>query len=104
MLTLLTPRQETLIVNNVVAACDDIRKLNRTGYKFINLCSGFIAHYDLYGFIAYYTAEFGDGDLRDHIQNNWNANKWTNFHPGDQNYDYYRQKARIYQRIMERIG
>ena len=100
MLTLLTPRQETLIVNNVVAACDDINKLNRTGYRFINLASGFIAHYDLYGFIAHYSSN----DLRDDIQNNFDANKWTNFRPGEENYDYYRQKARIYQSIVERIG
>lgn len=99
MLTLLTPRQETLIVNNVVAAVRDIRKLNRTGYKFINLCSGFIAHYDLYGFIDYYGGE----SLRADILDNWQANKWLNFRAGDENYEYYRQKARIYTNIVERI-
>jgi hypothetical protein len=99
MLTLLTPRQETLIVNNVVAAVRQINKLNRTGYKFINQASGFIAHYDLYGFIDYY----GSANLRADILDNWQANKWLNFRPGEENYEYMKQKARIYANIVERI-
>ena len=99
-LTLLTPRQETLIVNNVVAACRDIERLNRTGYKFINLCAGFIAHYDLYGFRAAYGYS---GKLAQDIMRNRFANEWKNFHVGERDYDYYQQKARVYARIVEAI-
>jgi hypothetical protein len=74
----LTERQQTLIVNNVVKATKDISKLNKIGYKFINLASGFIAHYNLYGFIDYYM----NHDLEEDILRNKNANMWDNFRPG----------------------
>ena len=48
-LTPLTERQKTLIVNNVVKAVKNIDSLNQTGYRFLYLSSGFIAHYDLHG-------------------------------------------------------
>ena len=92
-----TERQATLIVNNVLRACANIEKLNGTGYKFLNLASGFIAHYNRYGFIDYYSRN----SLRDDILRNHNANQWLNFRPGDQNYEYYKSKARIYARIVE---
>lgn len=96
-LTAHTERQATLIVNNVLRACADITKLNSTGYKYINLCSGFIAHFNRYGFIDYYTRN----SLKEDILRNYHANQWLNFRPGDQNYEYYQSKARIYARIVE---
>ena len=53
-LTPLTERQKTLIVNNVVKAVKNIDTLNETGYRYLYLASGFIAHYDLHGFIDFY--------------------------------------------------
>jgi hypothetical protein len=93
----LTERQQTLIVNNVVKATKDISKLNKIGYKFINLASGFIAHYNLYGFIDYYM----NHDLEEDILRNKNANMWDNFRPGDNSYEYYMTKRNVYQRICE---
>ena len=93
----ITERQSTLIVSNVLRACSNIEKLNGTGYKFINLASGFIAHYNLNGFIDYYT----HNSLKADILANARMNQWNNFRPGDQNYDYYMSKARIYARIVE---
>lgn len=93
----ITERQSTLIVSNVLRACSNIEKLNGTGYKFINLASGFIAHYNLNGFIDYYTRN----SLKADILANARMNQWNNFRPGDQNYDYYMSKARIYARIVE---
>lgn len=98
-LTPYTERQATLIVNNVVRACSDITKLNGTGYKYINLCSGFIAHFNRYGFIDYYSRN----SLREDILRNAEMNKWRNFRPGDRDYDYYMAKADIYRRIVESI-
>jgi hypothetical protein len=98
-LTPYTERQATLIVNNVVRACSDITKLNGTGYKYINLCSGFIAHFNRYGFIDYYSRN----SLREDILRNAEINKWRNFRPGDRDYDYYMAKADIYRRIVEAI-
>ena len=99
MLTPLTERQKTVIVNNVVRACHNIEQLNRTGYKYLNLCSGFIAHYDLYGFRAYYE----DNDLRSDILDNARQNMWNNFHPGDRDYEYMMAKKDVYQRILAQI-
>lgn len=91
-----TGRQEVLIVNNVLKACHDIAKLNKTGYDFIYQCSGFIAHYNLHGFIDYYREP---GSLRRDILNYSAQNQWDNFRPGEKNYEYYMQKKRIYNLI-----
>lgn len=96
-----TERQKTLIVNNIVRACENIETLNRTGYKFIYLASGFIAHYDLYGFRSAYSTP---GSLRYDILRNQVANQWRNFRPGDKDYEYYSSKADIYNRIIEEIS
>lgn len=99
MIEAITEKQKTLIVNNIVRACDDIEKLNGTGYKYIYLASGFIAHYNLNGFKGYYTGS----SLADDILAHENSNKWLNFREGDQNYLYYKSKADIYQRICSKL-
>ena len=98
-LTPLTERQKSLIVNNVVKACRNIDSLNKTGYKYLYLCSGFIAHYDLYGFISHYS----DTNLKHDIVSFAGQNQWKNFHPGDNNYEYYMSKADVYNRILKEI-
>ena len=95
----LTESQQAAIVKNVVAAVKNIEKLNRTGYKFLMLASGFIAHYDRFGFIAHYS----DGSLREAIKRNASSNRWDNFRPGDQNYEYYMSKRDVYSRILMAI-
>ena len=112
MLELKTDRQCILIVNNVVAACKDINKLNKTGYDFINIASGFIAHYNLHGFIDAYNRRSLRADaldvydrhsLRADILFNKANNQYDNFHPGEENYEYYMQKKQIYNAICEMI-
>jgi hypothetical protein len=98
-LTPLTQRQQDLIVSNVVKACKNIDNLNKTGYKFVYLCSGFIAHYDLYGFIASYTGESLKRDLISYA----GQNQWNNFRPGERDYDYYMSKKEVYNRILKEI-
>ncbi len=95
----LTDRQQTLIVNNVIAATKDITKLSRNGYKYLYLCSGFIAHYNQYGFIEYYKTH----SLYNDLVQNMNANMWKNFRQGDQNYDYYMSKALVYNKILSKL-
>ena len=95
----LTERQKALIVSNVVKACQDITKLNKTGYKFIHLASGFIAHYNLGGFIDYYQGN----SLKADIFNFKGMNQWGNFHPGDENYEYYQSKKSAYNEILDRL-
>lgn len=99
-LTPMTANQAVLIVKNVVRACEDITKLNGTGYKFINLASGFIAHYNLNGFKDYYERN----SLKQDILANADMNAWRNFRPGDNDYEYYQQKAAIYNRIVELLS
>jgi hypothetical protein len=98
-LTPLTERQKTLIVNNVIKAVKNINNLNKTGYKYLYLCSGFIAHYDLYGFIAHYS----DHNLKHDIVSFAGQNQWKNFRPGECDYEYYMAKADVYNRILKEI-
>jgi hypothetical protein len=98
-LTALTERQKTLIVTNIVKAVKNIDNLNSTGYKFISVASGFIAHYDLQGFIA----EYSDRSLKQDIVSYAGSNQWRNFRPGESNYDYYMSKADVYNRILAQI-
>jgi len=95
----LTERQKTLIVNNVVKACKNIDNLNKTGYNFLYMCSGFIAHYDLYGFISEYTGRSLKRDLMSYA----GQNQWSNFRPGERDYEYYMSRADVYNRILAQI-
>ena len=96
----ITEKQKSLIVNNIVKACDDIEKLNGTGYKYIYLANGFIAHYNINGFKAHYS----EYDLTRDILSNADFNRWNNFREGDQNYHYYKSKADIYKRIVDKLS
>lgn len=92
-------KSAALIVKNIVAACKDINKLNKRGYDFIYLASGFIAHYNLNGFIGYYS----ENSLKQDILDNAKWNQWSNFRPGEQNYEYYMSKKKIYNEIVAKI-
>lgn len=94
----LTTKRQKNIVNNVLAACKDIHKLNRQGYSFLCLCPGFIAHYDIHGFIAYYATE---ESLKADILAFQGQNQWCNFRPGERDYEYYRSKADTYNAICK---
>lgn len=98
-MTPLTTRQKQLIVSNIVKAVKNIDNLNKTGYNFIYQCSGFIAHYDMYGFIASYTGE----SLKQDILSYAGQNQWRNFRPGERDYDYYMAKADVYNEIVSQI-
>jgi hypothetical protein len=95
-MTPLTQRQKQLISKNVLAACKDITKLNKTGYNFLYLASGFIAHYNLQGFIAYYS----EHDLQADIERNARQNQWHNFRAGERDADYYHSKRDCYNMIL----
>ena len=100
MAKLLTNKQARLIVNNLVEACNNTEKLSKAGYKFIYLANGFIAHYDIYGFKAYYIAE---GDLCSDILEYKHQNQYKNISPGDENYEYYMQKKEIYNAVCKKL-
>ena len=95
-LTPLSARQKALIVSNVLKACTDIEKLNSTGYKYLYLCSGFIAHYNLQGFIAHYR----EHSLKQDIERNYRQNQWNNFRVGDEHVEYYHSKRDVYNAIL----
>ena len=99
MLTPYTERQKTMIINNVIKAVKDPEKLSKQGYDFLYLCSGFIAHYNRNGFIGHYRWNSLRGDIL-HFAD-WN--ELRNFKPGDQNYEYYKSKADIYNRIVDSL-
>lgn len=97
MLKPLTAQQKKNIARNVLAACRDIEKLNKTGYNFLYLASGFIAHYSLEGFKAHYSEP---GSLQRDIEANARANQWANFRPGERDADYYHSKRDAYNMIL----
>lgn len=96
----LTDIQQTRIVNNVIAACRDINKLTKTGYDFLHLAGGFIAHYDINGFKAHYSRP---GSLQADIEANFSANQWHNFRKGEQNAEYYHSRRDTYNAILGRF-
>ena len=98
-MTPLTTRQKALIVSNIVKAVKNIDNLNKTGYNFIYQCSGFIAHYDMYGFIASYSGE----SLKRDILSYAGQNQWRNFRPGERDYEYYKAKADVYNEIVSQL-
>ena len=100
MIEPLTERQQDLIVSNVLKAVRDIELLNKTGYNFLYLANGFIAHYNIHGFKAHYSSH----SLEEDILLNARSNMWYNFHPGDENYEYYMTKREVYQRILAGIN
>lgn len=100
MIEPLTLAQQDRIVSNILRACKDIEALNRTGYNFLYLASGFIAHYDINGFKSYYSSH----SLVDDILANQRQNMWKNFTVQDDNYLYYMTKKQVYQRILAGIG
>ena len=100
MLKPLTERQKTLIANNIVKACDDIEALNSTGYNYLYLCSGFIAHYNLNGFKAYYR----EHSLKRDIEANYRQNQWNNFIVGrDNDAEYYHSKRDVYNMVLGKL-
>jgi len=99
MLKPYTDTQKKRIANNIIKACDDIELLNKPAYKFLNLCSGFIAHYDLNGFISHYSTYSLERDIMDNVR----FNQWSNFKPTDRDYEYMMSKKDIYNMIVREI-
>lgn len=99
----LTIKQQDLIYKNVIRACEDISKLNGTGYKYLYLCSGFIAHYNIHGFKSNFDIVDCGYNLSDAILANESANRWDNFREGDRDYLYYKSKGDIYKRICSKL-
>jgi hypothetical protein len=89
-------KTQALIIKNVLAACGNIDKLNKRGYEFLYLCSGFIAHYDIEGFKEYYR----DNSLAADIEANYSQNQWKNYRTGEKYADYYHSKRDIYNAIL----
>ena len=100
MLTLTTPAQIQRIVNSVkrVFEKNDIQQLTKQAYEFLYLSSGFIAHYNLYGFQSTY--ENVDLLARDILDNKC-MNQWSNFHEGEEDYEYMMQKKDIYNQLVK---
>lgn len=101
-MNLKTPNQVRLIVLSFrnVFAHNEISKLTKSAYNYIYLCSGFIAHYDVWGFRGHYADV---ESLKRDILRNLRANQWSNFRPGEKDYEYYMQKRDIYNMIAEEV-
>jgi len=95
----MTQKEQDLTVAAVVRAVGNITKMNKRAYNFLYLAQGFIAHYNQQGFMMFYSVR----DLRKDILDNAEANRWLNFRQGDRDYEYYKAKADVYQRVVNLI-
>lgn len=103
MLEPISESKQALIVKNVLKACKDINKLNETGYRFIHLACGFIAHYNLEGFKDYYDGTSYFRTLKNDILALKANNQWDNFREGDINYEYYMSRKKVYNLIYQNL-
>jgi hypothetical protein len=90
--------EERKIIRDCVKAADTIETLTDRAYRFLNLSSGFIAHYNKWGFMTHYRKP---GSLKRDILTCQNHNQWENFRPGERGYEYYMQKKRIYNAVCD---
>ena len=100
MLELYSDKEKEFIINNTIQSCKDINKLRQATYRYLNLSSGFIAHYSRYGFIDFYSEK---DSLKNDILKFQNENQWSNFRIGGKDYEYYHQKAEMYNEICKRL-
>lgn len=94
------PKVNRIVQNIADAVMIDIDKLDKNGYSFLCLCSGFIAHYDVNRFKAHYGTS---STLIKDIMDNRKNNQWENFREGEKDYNYMMQKRDIYNWICEII-
>jgi hypothetical protein len=88
--------EEQRIIRDCVKAANSIDALTDKAYRFLNLSSGFIAHYNKFGFMDYYREP---GSLKRDILAH--QNQWGNFRPGERGYEYYIQKKNIYNAVCD---
>lgn len=98
----LTSRQIAMIVGNIrkVMTTRNSKNLSKQAYNFLYLASGFIAHYNLYGFQGAYEDV---GQLALEILDNKDNNQWGNFREGEDFYDYYMSKKDCYNAICKML-
>ncbi len=96
----MTEGEKNRILRNIglMFKAKNIELLDKYGYNFLYLASGFIAHYNLGGFIEYYGST---EELAQDILRNKSNNQWDNFHKGEKDYEYMMQKKEIYNTICE---
>lgn len=102
-LTPITQKQSLNIANNIakVIKKQDMELLSSASYKFISICSGFIAHYDLQGFKNHYSNNVMQ--FAGEILNFKSISGKTNYREGEKNYEYYKSKADTYILICEQL-
>jgi hypothetical protein len=88
--------EEQRIIRDCAKAARNIDGLTDKACRFLNLSSGFIAHYNKFGFMDYYREP---GSLKKDIPARQNHNQRENFRPGERGYEYYMQKKNIYNAI-----
>jgi hypothetical protein len=86
------------IIRDCVKAARNIDTLTDKAYRFLNLSSGFIAHYDKFGFMDYYREP---GSLKQDVLSHQRHNQWDNFRPGERGYEYYMQQKDIYNAVCD---
>lgn len=97
-----TVKQQTIIVNNIkkVITNQDSSLLSKQAYLFLDLCNGFIAHYNLRGFQYHY---IDTSILKSKILDCQEINQYDNYPKTDPYYEYYMSKKETYNKIVNAI-
>jgi hypothetical protein len=100
MLKVLEAQEQEKLIKAIARSIRDTSKMDQDAYRFVSCASGFIAHFNLHGFIYEYQDK---NALRDAMIRNLKTNQWNNFSPRDRDYDYMMQKKHIYNEALRRV-
>lgn len=91
---------KNIIIGLTKAATRDIKCLTAAAYQFIHVASGFMAHYNILGFVDYYGTAT---NLGDYILQYRTMNQWENFYKDELDYEYMMQQKQIYNAVCRAI-
>ena len=100
MLTPMNEKEKELTFKNIISAVRDIEKLNKRGYEHLYIMSGFIAHYNINGFIDNYR----ENSLKEDIVNSIKSYNYENFDNSDKDWEYYKQKIDLNNKLLQELS
>jgi hypothetical protein len=95
---LFSPEEERKIISDCVKAANNIHTMTKKAYHYLYLCDFFIAHNNQLGFMENYSEP---GSLKQDLFSYQKDNQHYNFHPGEENYEYYMQHKKMYNMICD---
>ena len=95
----MTPAQQARLVENILVACANARRLQRKSYEFLSCSPGFARHGDMLGFISHYASA---GSLGRDVLRFAEVNRYESLLQGPMA-EHYQRKADIYALVVARL-